>query len=1207
MADRVVKYVFQGDIRGLQTSLAAAGQSVGKLADDLTKADAQGAKFRAGMTTVGQTAGKMGLVAAGGLALVTKAAMDWESAWAGVQKTVDGSASEMATLEGELRSLATTLPATHAEIAGVAEAAGQLGVQREAVAGFTRTMIDLGETTNLTAEEAATSIARFANIMGTAQTEVDRVGSSLVELGNNSATTEAEILELGTRLAAAGSIAGLTEGDVLGFAAALTSVGVEAEAGGTAMSKVFTSMRDAAIDGGEKLEVFARTAGMTAQEFSTAWAADPAQTIDAFVQGLGRINESGQSTSQVFKALGLTDQRLMRALLSAAEAGELLGDSLDLGNTGFEENTALAIEAAKRYETTAAQTQIAWNSVKDAAIDFGETALPVLAKGADMVADMAQAIGSLPGPVKSATTGLLGITAVLGGGVWFASKAIGGVADMRNALEQVGMSAGSASKAMKGVGTAAAVVAGFTIIQQIQSQVDETLPGLEAMTRQLIDLSSAADSGLSTEFDSLGESIERLTDKNWAQKFDDAVLAVFGSASSMVKEATAEIDLLDTSLATLVSTGNADTAAKSLENLAESQGLSAREVDDLLKLLPQYSEALTAEENAARLAADSADDFSGSVASGSSKIEAYTDALEANIDAMRDQRSEAIRGANAAINYQASLDDARASLKENGRTLDITTEKGRANKTALLGVASAWNDQSAAAKNAPGAHRAAIESFVNLATQMGMGEEKARALARRILELPDKKVKVEADTSQADYALSLIKRDLSELDGRTARTYVTTVYSQAGFQTRGGIQERATGGSIGGQSPHKRADNILIAATAGEYMHQVDAVDYYGLPAMHAINQRRIPKELLAGYAYGGAIGDIPGYAAGGSVAGTANLRVTGDSAAVADLAAATRELAAAQQALAAAEQRSERFESAREQVEAAQATAKSLKSQVASRGDLLRQEQRLRDIRRELNAEERDKDGNLTGRKAVRGLDRRVAQAELAEAQREMARMKRSDDRFEAAAKRRDRLTKDLRRNYQGTAAEARRLERAEERLAAARDAAAEAEAQRQAREEHVASRSQAIQATAGVFGDGFLDLGSVSARMQRAIDNASEFTTLMGQLSAKGTSPFILAQLDQEGPTEGALVFARQLLKDEAGRRALNAQSARLVQVGTSYGRTSLGFSTGWSEQQIAHIARDAAVYAPVTVNAPQNMSPQQVGDATAQRIVSKLAGRV
>src|SRR5690606_16594977 len=120
-----------------------------------------------------------------------KAAVDWETAFAGVLKTVDGSPEQLARLEQGLRDMARELPASHAEIAAVAEAAGQLGIKVEDVEQFTRTMIDLGETTNLSADQAATALARFMNIMGTSTSEVDRLGSTIVELGNNAATTEA--------------------------------------------------------------------------------------------------------------------------------------------------------------------------------------------------------------------------------------------------------------------------------------------------------------------------------------------------------------------------------------------------------------------------------------------------------------------------------------------------------------------------------------------------------------------------------------------------------------------------------------------------------------------------------------------------------------------------------------------------------------------------------------------------------------------------------------------------------------------------------------------------------------------------------------------------------------------------------------------------------------------------------------------------------
>src|SRR5690606_33333771 len=158
-----------------------------------------GAEMRQAFGTVGSAAGRMGVAAAGGLAFMTKAAMDWETAWTGVLKTVDGSPAELAKLEGGLRDLAKETGFAHAEVAAVAEAAGQLGISTGGVEDFTRVMLDMGVSTSMSSEEAATGLARLRNIMGSTEAEIANTGSAMVALGNNFATTESEILAMSQR------------------------------------------------------------------------------------------------------------------------------------------------------------------------------------------------------------------------------------------------------------------------------------------------------------------------------------------------------------------------------------------------------------------------------------------------------------------------------------------------------------------------------------------------------------------------------------------------------------------------------------------------------------------------------------------------------------------------------------------------------------------------------------------------------------------------------------------------------------------------------------------------------------------------------------------------------------------------------------------------------------------------------------------------
>jgi phage-related protein len=199
------------------------------------------------------------------------------------------------------------------------------------------------------------------------------MGSSVVELGNNFATTERDILTFAQRIAGAGQIAGLTESDVFAIGAAFSSVGVQAEAGGTAVQKVLLAMNQAAIEGGDQLEIFAATAGLSADDFATAFEEDAAGAFTGFVEGLGL---AGDDAINILSALGLEDQRLIRSFLSLAGAGDLLSDAIDSSADAFEENTALTKEAEQRYRTTASQFKIFKNVIKDVGITIGSALLP---------------------------------------------------------------------------------------------------------------------------------------------------------------------------------------------------------------------------------------------------------------------------------------------------------------------------------------------------------------------------------------------------------------------------------------------------------------------------------------------------------------------------------------------------------------------------------------------------------------------------------------------------------------------------------------------------------------------------------------------------------------------------------------------------------------------------------------------------------------
>lgn len=324
-------------------------------------------------------------------------AISVESAFAGVIKTTDGlvdSAGKLTKMGEEMkksfRGLAQDIPVAVEDLMQIGELGGQLGIASENLLDFTETIAAVGVSTNLAQEEAATGFARIANVMGTPQARIENMASSVVELGNNFATTERDVLNFATRISGAGAIAGLTEAQVFAIGAAMSSVGVQAEAGGTAVQKVLLGINEAVIGSTGELDIFAKTAGLSAQDFAALWETDAGGAFQAFVEGLGT---AGDDALGILDALDLKDQRLIRSFLSLSNAGDLLGRSIETSTTAFAENTALAEEAAKRYATTESQLKLFKNTVRDIGITIGESFLPFLNETLKAARPMAREFG----------------------------------------------------------------------------------------------------------------------------------------------------------------------------------------------------------------------------------------------------------------------------------------------------------------------------------------------------------------------------------------------------------------------------------------------------------------------------------------------------------------------------------------------------------------------------------------------------------------------------------------------------------------------------------------------------------------------------------------------------------------------------------------------------------------------------------------------
>lgn len=594
------------------------------------------------------------------------ASVEFESAMAGVFKTIDATEAEQLALTEGIKELSLRPPATTTEIAAVAEAAGQLGVEKGSILEFTETMIQMGITTNISSKEAAVSLARLANITGMSADEYDRLGSVIVALGNSFATTETEIVEMATRLAATGELVGLTESEIMAVSTALSSLGIEAEAGGTAIAKVFkkletaTSVYEPAIDvitrtgyslrelelmESNQSKVFKETAdsigvtaselskymdnvkvlnqiadvsGTTAEEFANAWGVNAVGAVDQFVTGLGKMEERGENAVGTLNEIaGFTEVRLSNAILALASSGGVLTEALDTANTAWEENSALAEEAAKRYETTESKITIMKNAVDLLKQEIGDDFAAAIEPGVEKLTDFAVAAAESAAESPALATGLAGIAGAAGGLAGLSTVATG-IQLVAKALELFGKSATPVGIAVSVLGGLAAAVAVYNanalkISDEAQALIDKN----DALMDSAENLSKSWDA-LQMDNETKEKQVQALIDKvselSGQINKTPSDVAVLSSAVDQLNdilpglgltfdEQTGKINMTREAMLNFAETSlevaKMESAKKYVQELAETQGdlqfqydLTSAKVREAAKAYDEAKEAL---------------------------------------------------------------------------------------------------------------------------------------------------------------------------------------------------------------------------------------------------------------------------------------------------------------------------------------------------------------------------------------------------------------------------------------------------------------------------------------------------------------------------------------------------------------------------------------------------------------------------------------
>jgi TP901 family phage tail tape measure protein len=378
IGDLIVNLIV-GNEAGMKEELSATAEQAGDAAGR-SGSKAMAGSFKKGMGVVaGIAAVALGAFAIGSI----DAAKNWETAFAGVKKTLDtaGLSGEQVVLvfdeiEDGLRDMAREIPVPVEELAALAEAGGALGIARGDLMDFTRTAALLGTTTDIAATDAATALGKINAVMPLTREEYSRFAATLVDLGNKGASSESEIVNMAQRMAGAAALIGMSHDELLGWAAAMANVGQEAEAGGSSFQRLALDVNAFVANGGPRLEQVAELAGMTGEAFAALWDQDSNEALRRLTNGLAGLDKNARAAA--LASLGFTDIRIRAALLALTANVDNLNTSLEVAPEAWADGTAATEEAAKRFATLDSKAQLASAAFNDLMITVGTHLLPVV-------------------------------------------------------------------------------------------------------------------------------------------------------------------------------------------------------------------------------------------------------------------------------------------------------------------------------------------------------------------------------------------------------------------------------------------------------------------------------------------------------------------------------------------------------------------------------------------------------------------------------------------------------------------------------------------------------------------------------------------------------------------------------------------------------------------------------------------------------------
>jgi TP901 family phage tail tape measure protein len=338
-----------------------------------------------------------------------------EMAIAQISRVSQATATEMQTITAEVRTMSEEIPIAFEELGNIAMLGSQVGVAKDALADFTETVALFSATSEVTADQTATMLARIMQMAGIDDSKVMNLASSVAALGSNSAATDAEILKTVESIATMTTAVGMSAEATVGLGGAMASLVIRPELARGAAQRVFLQLGQAVEGAGAEMERMAEITGLTQEEMTSMMAEDYDQFFLRFAEGLNKMYVNGEQLVPILREIGINNTRDADVVARLAQNYDVLEGSVNRARESFAAGNYLYQESDRIFATLTNRVQLLQNTWNNFLFEAVEAIAPFLIAVVDAATATIQWLNAMnAAPIVGVTAAILGVLGALG-------------------------------------------------------------------------------------------------------------------------------------------------------------------------------------------------------------------------------------------------------------------------------------------------------------------------------------------------------------------------------------------------------------------------------------------------------------------------------------------------------------------------------------------------------------------------------------------------------------------------------------------------------------------------------------------------------------------------------------------------------------------------------------------------------------------------